>query len=82
MDYRDDYNFVKLHEDAKQRIKEYLPQEYWIKGAKLNFYYFSQTWGNTSLGWGGIAGQAMTTAQTVIFLYDQTACIYIYIYRK
>ena len=31
---------------------------------------FPQTWGSTALGFGGIGGQAMTTAYTSVF-YDQ-----------
>lgn len=29
---------------------------------------FDQTWGSTALGFGGIGGQAMTTARTYVFL--------------
>lgn len=31
-------------------------------------YSFPQTWGDGSLGFGGISGQAITTAQTVVIL--------------
>ena len=31
---------------------------------------FPQTWGSTALGFGGVGGQAMTTAYTSVF-YDQ-----------
>jgi hypothetical protein len=43
-------------EDAKQRIGE--PYFQWLA--------WPQTWGNTACGFGGIAGQAFTDAQTVI----------------
>lgn len=32
-------------------------------------YSFPQTWGSTALGFGGIGGQAFTTAQTVVVVY-------------
>ena len=31
-------------------------------------YIFEQTWGSTALGFGGIGGQAMTTANTYVFI--------------
>jgi len=76
---RKSYNFEELHEDARKRIKGHIFQEYWVKGSRLHLYSFSQTWSNTSLGWGGVSGQAMTTAQTVVFLYEltNTVCVYI-----
>lgn len=32
----------------------------------LNVNIFSQTWGSTSLGFGGVGGQAMTSAYTTV----------------
>ena len=34
--------------------------------ADLDMYMFPQTWGSTALGFGGIGGQTITTAQTVV----------------
>ena len=36
------------------------------KYADLDMYMFPQTWGSTALGLGGIGGQVVTTAQTVV----------------
>ena len=33
---------------------------------EIEMYMFPQTWGSTSLGFGGIGGQAITTAYTVV----------------
>ena len=33
---------------------------------EITMYMFPQTWGNTSLGFGGIGGQAITTAYTTV----------------
>lgn len=39
---------------------------------------FRQTWGSTALGYGGIAGQALTDAQTIIVRCDQTGWAAVY----
>ena len=39
------------------------------KNVELQVEVFPQTWGSTALGFGGIGGQAMTTAYTTVF-YD------------
>ena len=36
------------------------------KYPEVDMYMFPQMWGSTALGFGGIGGQAMTTASTVI----------------
>lgn len=42
------------------------------------FAMFSQTWGSTALGFGGIGGAAMTDAYTVIIanIHDREFCVY------
>lgn len=42
----------------------------------VEIYSFTQTWGSTALGFGGIGGQAMTAAQTTIVTDLQTYCVY------
>ena len=37
---------------------------------------FPQTWGSTALGYGGVGGSAMTTAQTTVVLRGGEACVY------
>ena len=34
----------------------------------FELYTFEQTWGSTALGFGGIGGQAMTSATTYVFI--------------
>lgn len=49
-------------------------------GADLENYEvisFSQAWSSTALGFGGIGGQAITSAQTTIFTDYNTAYVYI-----
>lgn len=42
------------------------------------FWLFQQVWGSTSCGFGGIAGQAVTTADTVIVMGPKgDCCVYI-----
>ena len=48
------YNKIKDDE----RFKKYHPE--------ITMYMFPQGWGDTSLGFGGIGGQAMTTAYTTV----------------
>lgn len=38
------------------------------KADDFELYYFEQTWSDTSCGFGGIAGQAMTTENTYVFI--------------
>jgi hypothetical protein len=42
----------------------------------VEVYSFPQTWSSTALGFGGIGGQAFTTAQTVVVSDLQHACVY------
>lgn len=34
----------------------------------FELHYFTQTWGSTALGFGGVGGQAITTANTYVFI--------------
>lgn len=45
-------------EDLLQRVKESDIGDFWS---------WPQVWGDTSCGFGGIAGQAITSAQTLVF---------------
>lgn len=42
----------------------------------IEVYCFPQTWGSTALGFGGIGGQAMTTAYTTVVLCCDVAAVY------
>ena len=45
----------------------------------FDLHIFEQTWGSTALGFGGIGGQAMTTANTYVFVpvtCNQNAFVY------
>lgn len=55
------YNVIKDKEDFN--IKYY---------PEFEMHMFPQTWGDTSLGFGGIGGQAMTTAYTTVVI-DNTS---------
>lgn len=43
---------------------------------EVEIYSFPQTWGSTALGFGGLGGAAMTTAQTVVVVKDNAGCVY------
>ncbi len=49
--------------DAPQRI---LPDKDHVRVRDMDYMLFCQMWGSTALGFGGIAGQAMTVACTVL----------------
>lgn len=54
------WNEIKDKEEYT-KVK-YLPE--------FEFYMFPQIWGSTSLGFGGIGGQAMTSAYTTVIVDD------------
>jgi len=43
---------------------------------EVEVYSFPQTWGSTALGFGGIGGAAMTTAQTTVCVHHRSAAVY------
>lgn len=43
---------------------------------EVEIFSFPQHWGSTALGFPGVGGQAMTTAQTVIVSLETTAWVY------
>lgn len=46
-------------------------------GGEVMVYHFPQTWGSTALGFGGIGGQAFTSAMTtVIISQNDTAAVF------
>ena len=46
---------------------------------EIEVYTFEQTWPSTALGFGGIGGQAITSANTyVIFVYSEKLTCYVY----
>jgi hypothetical protein len=54
-------NMKVLLEDAAEKLGSYHPEN-------LYWYSFPQLWGSTALGFGGIGGACMTTAQTVVVM--------------
>lgn len=55
----------KVLEDALERVDS---RYYYIDD--LTWFSFPETWGSTALGFGGMGGAAMTTAQTYIVMAD------------
>jgi hypothetical protein len=43
---------------------------------ELEIYSFPQQWSSTALGFGGVGGQAFTTATTVVVVCRDEACVY------
>jgi len=42
----------------------------------IEVYSFPQSWGSTALGFGGVGGQAITTAQTTVVISSPGAAVY------
>jgi hypothetical protein len=42
----------------------------------VEVFMFHQTWGSTTLGYGGVGGSAITTAYTVVISLHGAACVY------
>lgn len=61
--------------EAGETPETYLRRPY---KREVEVYSFPETWGSTALGYGGVGGHAMTTAQAVIITCPITAeaCIY------
>jgi hypothetical protein len=69
-------------QDAGQRLDETLTEEQrkqgWSHPAdELTVYSWPQRWSSTSCGFGGIAGQAITTAQTFV-VGEPTGSVVVY----
>ena len=69
---RKDYHASKVH-NREVYIQESRRPEQW----EVEVVMFPQTWSDTSLGFGGMAGQAFTPAYTVIITHDMSNyCVY------
>lgn len=69
MNYRMDFSVINSL--IEQFEKDYPHDEF-------DIYVFPQTWGSTSLGYGGIGGSAMSTAHTIVIhaQYEHIARVY------
>jgi hypothetical protein len=43
---------------------------------EVEVYHFPQTWSSTALGFGGVGGQAFTTAYTTVVIHVRDAAVY------
>ena len=63
---------------VKRETSTYMTEDEYRQWREINFHVVRQIWGNTSGGWQGIGGSAMTSAYTVIIENNWygLACIY------
>lgn len=63
---------LSIHEDLPFRLPKGVSVD------EYEMYDFEQVWGSTALGFGGIGGQAMTSARTFVFIspYHKTCYVY------
>lgn len=65
---------ILVMEDARPRLQRVFDIP---KDEEMVVYMFPQIWGNTAIGFGGIAGQAFTTAYTiVVYGPKEDVCVY------
>lgn len=71
-----DVEYVSITpEDKKQgRTGCKMKRRPWMQDVEV--YHFPQTWGDTSLGFGGVGGQSFTTAYTTVVISQRSACVY------
>jgi hypothetical protein len=60
------------------RDKKYIDDEYLRHWKEVNLYVINQMWGNTSGGWEGIGGSAMTSSYTTIIENKHGEAIFVY----
>lgn len=78
--------FHQLVSDTPEKLKEYWETKISPKSGNhlvrywndVNLHLVSQMWGNTSGGWQGIGGNAMTTGYTIIIENNWFGLAYIY----
>jgi hypothetical protein len=58
---------LSIEEDLPLRF-DYNEKSYPITLDDFKLYTFEQIWGSTALGFGGIGGQALTSARTYVFV--------------
>lgn len=78
--FADAYSTVQaMKENALDRVTEKYPENsYKNYMDQIEHYSFPQTWPSTSLGFGGVGGQALTTAQTDVFVFNDAKLAVIY----
>lgn len=67
--------------DFKNRITNHLKEtmgKLYIDDSDYDFTVFSQDWGSTALGLDGWGGQAITSAYTVVIIFEPTGIAGIY----
>lgn len=67
----------KVFEDAQVRLRPYFDDNP-IYFSELDVYSWPQQWSDTTCGFPGIGGQAITSAQTVVLMFGigGPACVY------
>ena len=72
------YRHKNWSESKKQGVDVYEQKTRPVFMQDVSIDMFEQTWSDTSLGFGGIAGQAFTSAYTVVLFCSETQHYYVY----
>lgn len=71
------YTITQMGGDYKDILKEYF-KDHTNHWSFADFHIIQTTWGNTSGGWQGIGGAAMTTNYTVVIENKMMSAAFIY----
>lgn len=74
-------NLEAILNNFKDRIADHLEEtmgKLYIDDSDYDFTVFSQDWASTALGLGGCGGQAITSAYTVVIIFEPTGIAGIY----
>jgi hypothetical protein len=72
------YQYKNWYESKKQGVDVYEQKTRPAYIGDVSIDMFEQTWSDTSLGFGGVAGQAFTSAYTVVLFCAETQHYYVY----
>lgn len=72
-----EYRRIWSFEENKQVVDNDNPVFVRPHEGQIQVYSFPQSFSDTSLGFGGIAGQAFTTAQVTVVICGVNACVYV-----
>jgi hypothetical protein len=67
---------------VKRETSTWMTSHEYEQWKEINFHVVAQTWGNTSCGWQGIGGAAMTKAYTVIIENGWSGLVCVFYFGK
>lgn len=72
-----EYKRIWSFEDNKQILDKENPVYRRPYEHEVEVYSFPQSWSDTTMGFGGVGGQAFTSGQTTVITHGGNACVYV-----